>query len=115
MSFHLRVILVMVRLPWESPLGAVQMSGVLSVSGEAPAVISGQVEQWAAHPALPSPNRESKGAASSTGVLTCDEIRKHEIRLFQMGREEHEHFQKKWVIRKAGGRADREPFLGRLT
>lgn len=38
--------------------------------GEAPPVISAHVEQWAAHPALPSPNKESKGAASSTGVLT---------------------------------------------
>lgn len=55
--------------------------------GEAPPVISAHVEQWAAHPALPSPNKESKGAASSTGVLTCDEIRKYEIGLFQTGRE----------------------------
>lgn len=50
-------------------------------------MISAHVEQWAAHPALPSPNKESKGAASSTGVLTCDEIRKYEIGLFQTGRE----------------------------
>lgn len=35
----------------------------------------------------PTPNKESKGAASSTGVLTCDEIRKYEIGLFQTGRE----------------------------
>lgn len=87
MGFHLCGILMTVRLSWESSLGAVQMSGVTAAPGEAPPVISAHVEQWAAHPALPSPNKESKGAASSTGVLTCDEIRKYEIGLFQTGRE----------------------------
>lgn len=76
MGFHLCGILVMVRLSWEPPLGAVQMRGVLAAPGETPPVVSGQVERWAAPPALPSPNRESKGAASSTGVLSCSEIRK---------------------------------------
>lgn len=69
MGFHLCGILMTVRLSWESSLGAVQMSGVTAAPGEAPPVLSAHVEQWAAHPALPSPNKESKGAASSTGVL----------------------------------------------
>lgn len=83
MGFHLCGILMTVRLSWESSLGAVQMSGVLQLLVRLPSDIC----SCGAVGCTPTPNKESKGAASSTGVLTCDEIRKYEIGLFQTGRE----------------------------